>query len=146
MATLTIRNLPDQVHDALRLRAAEGRRSVEAEVRAILTEAVVGDALDDRTPHQGVAEAATEYAPRPSARDKARAIRSLQTMAAKVAAGKPAGWSIVDEFLAEKHLDAAWEDGRVSSEERLQWRARLERYEVQPAELETFVASRTPNP
>ena len=33
MATLTIRNLPDDVHDALRRRAAENRRSVEAEVR-----------------------------------------------------------------------------------------------------------------
>jgi plasmid stability protein len=52
MATLTVRNLPDDVHRALRLRAAEHGCSTEAEVRAILERAVkpgervrMGDAL-----------------------------------------------------------------------------------------------------
>ena len=40
MAILTVRNLPDEVHRALRLRAAQHGRSTEAEVRAILEEAV----------------------------------------------------------------------------------------------------------
>ena len=40
MAMLTVRNLPDEVHRALRLRAARHERSTEAEVRAILEEAV----------------------------------------------------------------------------------------------------------
>jgi plasmid stability protein len=40
MATLTVRNLPDEVHRALRLRAAQHGRSTEAEVRALLEEAV----------------------------------------------------------------------------------------------------------
>jgi plasmid stability protein len=40
MAAITIRNLPDDVHRALRLRAAEHGRSTEAEVREILREAV----------------------------------------------------------------------------------------------------------
>jgi plasmid stability protein len=39
MATLTIRNLPDEVRDALRIRAARNRRSMEAEARASLIEA-----------------------------------------------------------------------------------------------------------
>lgn len=39
MATMTIRNLPDEVHRALRVRAALHGRSTEAEVRAILEEA-----------------------------------------------------------------------------------------------------------
>ncbi|MGR9046836.1 MAG: FitA-like ribbon-helix-helix domain-containing protein [Gammaproteobacteria bacterium] len=39
MPTLTIRNLPENVHAALRLRAAQDGLSVEAEVRNILTEA-----------------------------------------------------------------------------------------------------------
>lgn len=43
MAVLTIRNLPDEVRERLRLRAARAGRSMEAEVRAILTEASVGD-------------------------------------------------------------------------------------------------------
>ncbi|ADJ29257.1 FitA-like ribbon-helix-helix domain-containing protein [Nitrosococcus watsonii] len=40
MAMLTVRNLPEEVHRALRVRAATHGRSTEAEVRAILEEAV----------------------------------------------------------------------------------------------------------
>jgi len=52
MAMLTVRNLPDDVHRALRVRAALHGRSTEAEVREILAVAVkpearlrMGDAL-----------------------------------------------------------------------------------------------------
>ncbi|WP_341962912.1 Arc family DNA-binding protein [Pseudomonas sp. RC10] len=52
MAVLTVRNVPEEVHRALRMRAAEHGRSTEAEVRAILAQAVspesrllMGDAL-----------------------------------------------------------------------------------------------------
>lgn len=52
MAVLTIRNVPDEVHRALRMRAAQNRRSTEAEVREILASVVkpeqrvrMGDAL-----------------------------------------------------------------------------------------------------
>jgi len=40
MPVLTVRNLPETVHRALRLRAAQNGRSTEAEVRALLEEAV----------------------------------------------------------------------------------------------------------
>ena len=40
MAMLTVRNLPDDVHRALRVQAALHRRSTEAEVREILAIAV----------------------------------------------------------------------------------------------------------
>jgi plasmid stability protein len=40
MAMLTVRNLPDDVHRALRVRAAQHGQSTEAEVRAILAAAV----------------------------------------------------------------------------------------------------------
>ncbi|MDR0770086.1 MAG: hypothetical protein LBE75_02655 [Burkholderiales bacterium] len=36
MATVTVRNLPDEVHRALRVRAAHHGRSTEAEIRDIL--------------------------------------------------------------------------------------------------------------
>ena len=36
MASITVRNLPDEVHRALRMRAAAHGRSTEAEVREIL--------------------------------------------------------------------------------------------------------------
>ncbi len=52
MAAITVRHLPDDVHRALRVRAARHGRSTEAEVRAILEAAVkppqrlrMGDAL-----------------------------------------------------------------------------------------------------
>ncbi|MGE3297718.1 MAG: plasmid stabilization protein [Porticoccaceae bacterium] len=52
MAILTVRNLPDDVHRALRVRAAQHGRSTEAEVREILAAVVkppsrvrVGEAL-----------------------------------------------------------------------------------------------------
>ena len=52
MAMLTVRNLPDDIHRALRVRAAQHNRSTEAEVREILAIAVkpqervlMGDAL-----------------------------------------------------------------------------------------------------
>ena len=41
MATLTVRNVSDEVHRALRVRAALRGRSTEAEVRSILEEAVL---------------------------------------------------------------------------------------------------------
>jgi plasmid stability protein len=40
MASVTVRNLPDEVHRALRARAASHGRSTEAELRHILTETV----------------------------------------------------------------------------------------------------------
>ncbi|MFZ4487205.1 MAG: FitA-like ribbon-helix-helix domain-containing protein, partial [Candidatus Nanopelagicales bacterium] len=40
MATLTIRGLDEEVRDRLRVRAATRGRSMEAEARAILSEAV----------------------------------------------------------------------------------------------------------
>lgn len=40
MAMLTVRNLPEEVHRALRARAAKHGRSTEAEVREILEAAV----------------------------------------------------------------------------------------------------------
>ena len=52
MAALSIRDLDDRVKDRLRVRAAQHGRSMEAEVRAILSAAV-------REPprHEGLAEA-----------------------------------------------------------------------------------------
>ncbi len=54
MAILTVRNVPEEVHRALRVRAARHGRSTEAEVREILATAVkpqqrvrVGEALAD---------------------------------------------------------------------------------------------------
>lgn len=39
LASITIRNVPDEVHRALRIRAAQHGRSTRAEIRAILEQA-----------------------------------------------------------------------------------------------------------
>ena len=43
VATISIRNLPEEVHRALRVRAANHGRSTETEVRNILEQAVISD-------------------------------------------------------------------------------------------------------
>lgn len=43
MATISIRNLSEEVHRALRVRAANHGRSTEAEVRNILENAVISE-------------------------------------------------------------------------------------------------------
>lgn len=61
MAILTARNVPDEVHRALRVRAANHGRSTEAEVREILERAVkpeqrirIGDALAELSGRLGL--------------------------------------------------------------------------------------------
>ncbi len=61
MPTVTVRNLPDEVHRALRVRAALGGRSTEAEIRHILEAAVcppqrlrLGTALADLSRRAGL--------------------------------------------------------------------------------------------
>jgi len=41
MAAVTVRNLPEKTHRALKLRAAQNGRSTEAEIRVILEQAVL---------------------------------------------------------------------------------------------------------
>ena len=56
MATLTIRNLKTEVHDALRVQAARNGRSVEAEVRHLLERAVDADKGDPVNLDEAIAE------------------------------------------------------------------------------------------
>jgi plasmid stability protein len=47
MTSLTIRNIDIAVKDRLRIRAARNRRSLEAELRAIITEAATAEPLNE---------------------------------------------------------------------------------------------------
>lgn len=67
MSAVTIRNLPDATHRALKLRAAQHNRSTEAEIRAILEAAVrpeerlkLGTALAERSRVIGLTNADIE--------------------------------------------------------------------------------------
>jgi antitoxin FitA len=78
MAMLAVRNLPDEVHRALRVQAAQHGQSTEAEVREILAAAVkpdsrvrLGDALSALGRKVGLTNADFEALQR--VRDKTRA-------------------------------------------------------------------------
>ena len=87
MATLTIRNLPDEVRDKLRLRAARKGRSMESEARAVLAAGV-----DE--PADVMGEVRSE---RPA--DVRARVRRLQEIMKPY---RSKDRSIVDEFLAER--------------------------------------------
>ena len=84
MATLNIRKLPDEVHQALRVRAARHGRSMEAEAREILADAC---------------------RPRLSGEETARRLREAGR---KAFGGKPPE-GLLDEFLKERRVEAARE-------------------------------------
>lgn len=78
MPILTVRNVPDEVHRALRMRAAMHGHSTEAEVREILKAAVkseqrvhMGDALAELGSRLGLTN--EDFAVFEEARDKAPA-------------------------------------------------------------------------
>ena len=68
MAALSVRNIPEDIHRALKLRAAARGRSAEAEVRAILADALkpeqrvrLGDALAAIGREFGVTDEDVDY-------------------------------------------------------------------------------------
>ena len=81
MAAVTIRNLSEEAHRALKVRAAQHNRSAEAEMRAILEAAVrpegrlrLGTALSEMSRKIGITNADVE------ALEKARDARPAQPM------------------------------------------------------------------
>ncbi len=88
MKTLTIRQVPDEVHDALRLKAAANGRSMEEEVRALIAAHATPKLKPDFT-----------------------ALRELQRrVAANLPPGLPSAAEIVREFRNEDvaAVDAKW--------------------------------------
>jgi plasmid stability protein len=81
MATLTVRNLPDEVRDQLCVRAARNGRSMEAEARAVLAAGVSGE---NRSQEQ---------------KDVRARLRCLQEIMKPY---RSKDRSVVDEFLAER--------------------------------------------
>lgn len=76
MATLTVRNLADDIVRRLRIRAAEHGRSAEAEHREILRQALTGD--DDRlAQRQLAAERLAEFRRRTAGRGSPSAAELL---------------------------------------------------------------------
>jgi antitoxin FitA len=85
MAAVTIRNLSDEVHRALKLRAAQNNRSAEAEMRAILEAAVrpegrvlLGTALSEASRRMGLTNA--DFEALEAALDEVRDRRPAEPM------------------------------------------------------------------
>ncbi len=85
MATITIRNLPDEVRDKLRVRAAQNGRSMEAEARETLVDMFKPRDRDHR----------------PSARERLAHAQDL------FAPYRRPGVSLVEELLRERRQAAA---------------------------------------
>ena len=84
MKTLTIRQVPDDVHESVRIRAAEKGRSMEEHVRQLLAE---------------------DAARRSKRVEPGAALRELQDHVRGLFDGALPG-NVVDDFLNEKRKDA----------------------------------------
>ena len=83
MATLTVRNLDDDVVRRLRIRAAEHGRSAEAEHREILRLVLIGDEAHQAEQRQRVAERLAEFRRRTGERGSPSAAQLLEEARAK---------------------------------------------------------------
>ena len=77
MATLTVRNLDDDIVRRLRIRAAEHGRSAEAEHREILRLVLIGDESHRAEQRRRVAERLAEFRRRTGGRESPSAAQLL---------------------------------------------------------------------
>lgn len=120
MPTLTIRNLPDEVHDALRREAAEHRRSMEEEARRALAE---------------------RFRRKPSSSEIDAMLASLQV--------KPlpadAKMLVSESLIADRRMEVLFEEGVISLDEKRDWDDRITRLAVSLSEVEAFFDSKWPH-
>jgi hypothetical protein len=95
MKTITIRNVPDEDYRALRVRAAQNGRSMEAELRALIERV-------------RAANPPPPALPRPRGPALAEHIAHLRADFAALGP-VPAGWSASEELIAERRAEAARE-------------------------------------
>ena len=88
MATLTVRNIPDETLAAFRVRAAAHGKSMEAEMRDLIAKA-----------------AAERQASRPSAEDR---VARAQAIVRQAFGGQMPG-DLVDDLLSDRRTEAAKE-------------------------------------
>jgi plasmid stability protein len=120
MATLTIRNLPEEVHDALRREAAEHRRSMEEEVRQTLT-----DRYRKKVPVEDLLKRLAELNARHPEPANAKMLMS-------------------EALIAGRRLEVLFEEKLISLEEKLDWESRIDARSVSLAEVETFFRKKWP--
>lgn len=102
MATLTIRNLSDDVHAALRVRAAKHGRSMEEEVRVLIAEATAQELAARPEPAVGVQLA------------KADAAAENLREALRAANGGRLPVGMVEVLIAERRAEVAREEAEYA--------------------------------
>jgi plasmid stability protein len=122
MPTLTIRNLPEDVHDALRREAAEHRRSMEEEARRALTE---------------------RFRRRRSQEEIDAMLASLEATMQPLPAD--AKMLVSESLIADRRMEVLFEEGLISLEEKREWDDRITRLAVSLSEVETFFDSKWPH-
>lgn len=115
MATLTIRNLPNDLRDRIKREAAENGRSMEEEVRRALT---------------------GHFRPK-------RSFEEIKKMLDKANAGVPplpkdAKMDRTDAFIASKRIDLLFEEGLIPFAEKRTWEDQIDRYAVSLPEVQAF--------
>jgi plasmid stability protein len=120
MATLTVRNLPDDVRDALRHEAAAKQRSMEEEARQALTERYRRKKL--------------------SPADVSALFANLREGMSPLPDGAKMGF--VDQYLCGKRLDALTEDGLLTQEERDHWQELIDAFQTTLEEVDAFARGR----
>ena len=78
----------------------------------------------------------------PSDEERAAALAALRQYGASLKDKLPDGWSVVDELLAERRLDAAYEAGVLSGEEVRELLDRMSAFKVKPAAVAALVEAR----
>jgi plasmid stability protein len=114
MATLTIRNLPEEVHDALRREAAEHRRSMEEEARRTLA-----DRYQKKVPLEEI-------------------LRRLDALNAQYPKPANAKMLMSEALIAGRRLEVLFEERLISLEEKLDWESRIDARSVSLDEVEAF--------
>jgi plasmid stability protein len=120
MATLTIRNLDDDIRDRMRVEAAKNGRSMEEEARQFLTRG---------------------YRPRRSLEEVQAELKAWNE-----ANPPPSGAKMLtsEAHGADSRIETLFEEGVISLEEKLGWQTRIDARSVTPDEVEEFFRSRWP--
>lgn len=118
MATLTIRNLPDEVRDQLRRVAAEHGRSMEEEARQALAE---------------------QYRTRLTAEEIIKRLSRIDPGNKKISRTRMAASELL---VADRRLEALVENGLISRKEKASWDRRIDDDKVSLAEVERFVTKK----
>ena len=121
MATLTIRNLSEEVRDRIRRQAAENGRSMEEEVRRALAE---------------------HFRPKRSLEEIQRILEEARArIASRPADAKMDG---TEAFLAEKRIDLLFQEGLISLPEKRAWSEKIDRYAVSLPDVQGFFEEKWP--